>query len=190
MKRILALLLALCMVLGLSGCGKKKKEEAPVIAAIATPTPNEVFEVKLNLANLYDYFDYKEFRADFKQDDGTVTSCTISYGLELKEQYAAANDDEHKDTMRLTFTADGEVLSGEFDIDFDTLTFTGTADSRERVKVEENLSFWAKGNRSTVWAYGNYSSSNIMYLENFTVTKVSGSIFIRYAEPGEREQQA
>ena len=190
MKRWIALLLALGMLLSLSGCGKKKKEEAPVIAAIATPTPNEVFEVKLNLGNLYDYFDYKEFRADFKQDDGTVTSCTINYGLELKEQYAAANDEAHKDTMRLTFTADGEVLTGDFDIDFDNLTFTGTAETQERVQIEEQLSFWAKGNRSTVWTYGNYSSSNIMYLENFTVTKVSGSIFIRYAEPSERDGEA
>lgn len=187
MRRGIALLLALVMALSLTACGKKKKEQAPV-AALATPTPNEVFEVKLNMGNLYDYFDYKEYRADVKEDDGSVASCTIAYGLELKEQYAAANDKAHRDTMSLSFTADGIVLSGDFDIDFNTLTFTGTTATSEQVRVSEDLVFWAKGNRTTVWTYGNYSSSNIMYLENFTVTKVSGSIYIRYAEPGERDK--
>ena len=52
------------MALSLTGCKKKNKEEAASAPAAPTPTPNELFEVKLTLDNLYTYFDYKEYRAD------------------------------------------------------------------------------------------------------------------------------
>ena len=85
MKRTLALVLALCMLLCLTGCKRKnKKETAPAAPAVPTPTPNEVFEVKLSLDNLFTYFDYKEYRADVRDENSSeIDSSTIAYGLQL-----------------------------------------------------------------------------------------------------------
>ena len=183
-RKAIALLLALLMVLSLTACGRKAKEKKAAAAASPTPVPNEAFEVKLNLDNFLDYFYYKEYRADVRDENTSeIDSSTISYGFQLKEQYTAANEEKHKDTMALHFKADGVVMEGSFDINFDDLSHTGLADSIERTSVEETLHFWGKGDRTTTWAFGNYSSSYIMYLENFTVTDVSGSIWLKRAEP-------
>ena len=183
-RKAIALLLALLMVLSLTACGRKAKEKKAAAAASPTPVPNEAFEVKLNLDNFLDYFYYKEYRADVRDENTSeIDSSTISYGFQLKEQYTAANEEKHKDTMALHFKADGVVMEGSFDINFDDLSHTGLADSIERTSVEETLHFWGKGDRTTWWTYGNYSSSYIMYLENFTVTDVSGSIWLKRAEP-------
>ena len=187
MKRTIALLLALCMMMTLCACGKNKKSreaEAPAPAA-ATPVPNEAFEVKIGLDNLYDWFDYKEFRADVKEENtGEVTSCTVAYGLQLKPGFTAANDPKHRDTMTIDFEADGVVLSGNFEVDFmpERPVYTGVTDSEEHPHVSEQLRFWPKGDRTTWWVFGNYSSSNIMYFESFTVTKASGSVWLKRAE--------
>lgn len=185
MRRSLALLLALCMALGLAACGKDRKETAaPTATPVPTPTPNEVFEVRLDLNNLYTYFDYKEYRADVRDEEtAEINSSTVAYGLQLKPQFTAANDPDHKDTMTLRFEAEGVVLSGDFDVDFRDLTFTGTASTSEHVQVTELLHFWAKGDRTTTWAFGNYSSSNIMYFESFRVTEVWGSVWLKMADP-------
>ena len=185
MKRAIALLLGLCMLLTLAACGKKKAkdggEDAP---ASPTPTPNEAFEVKITLDNLYQYFDYKEFRADVRDENTSeIDSSTVAYGFQLKEVFTAANDPKHRDTMTLTFEADGVVLSGDFEVNFDNLTYTGTATSTEHTHVKEQLHFWAKGDRTTTWAFGNYSSSNIMYFERFAVTEASGSVWLKRAVP-------
>ena len=183
-RKAIALLLALLMVLSLTACGRKAKEKKAAAAASPTPVPNEAFEVKLNLDNFLDYFYYKEYRADVRDENTSeIDSSTISYGFQLREQYTAANEDKHKDTMTLRFKADGVVMEGSFDINFDDLSHTGLADSIERTSVEETLHFWGKGDRTTWWTFGNYSSSYIMYLENFTVTDVSGSIWLKRAEP-------
>jgi len=184
MKRTLALVLALCMVLCLTGCRKNnKKETAPAAPAVPTPTPNEVFEVKLSLENLFTYFDYKEYRADVRDENSSeIDSSTIAYGLQLKPQFTAANDLEHKDTMLLRFEADGVVMSGDFQINFNDLSYTGYADTNERVHVSETLHFWPKGDRTTTWAFGNYSSSNIMFFDSFRVTQVTGSVFLKMAD--------
>lgn len=183
-RKAIALLLALLMVLSLTACGRKAKEKKEAAAASPTPVPNEAFEVKLNLDNFLDYFYYKEYRADVRDENTSeIDSSTISYGFQLKEQYTAANEEKHKDTMALHFKADGVVMEGSFDINFDDLSHTGLADSIERTSVEETLHFWGKGDRTTWWTFGNYSSSYIMYLENFTVTDVSGSIWLKRAEP-------
>ena len=81
------------------------------------------------------------------RDENTseIDSSTIAYGLQLKEIFTAANDPKHRDTMTLTFEADGVVLSGDFDVNFDDLTYTGTAASTEHTHVKEQLHFWAKG---------------------------------------------
>ena len=186
MKRILALLLALCMLFTLTACGKKKKKEKAETAApaVVTPVPNDPFEVKLTLANFHDYFEFKEYRADVRDENTSeINSSTVAYGYQLKEQYTAANDGKHKDTMVLHFEADGVVMSGDFTVDFKDLSFSGTPATNERVPISEELHFWAKGDRTTTWAYGNYSSSNIMYLENFRATQVSGSVWLKRAEP-------
>ena len=179
MKKALALLLALCLIAGLCGCGKKKKAE-PTPPPAPTPTPNEIFEVKLTLDNLYTYFDYKEYRADVRDEESSeIDSSTIAYGLQLKPQFTAANDPGHRDTMTLRFEADGTVMSGDFQINFDDLSYTGTAAEREHVHVSELLHFWPKGDRTTTWAFGNYSNSNIMYFDSFRIAEVSGSVFLK-----------
>ena len=183
MKRALALVLALCMLLCLTACGKKSKKESASAPVIPTPTPNEVFEVKMSLDNLYTYFDYKEYRADVRDENSSeIDSSTIAYGLQLKPQFTAANDPAHKDTMILRFEADGVVMSGDFQINFQDLSYTGYADTNERVHVSETLRFWPKGDRTTTWAFGNYSSSNIMYFDSFRVAQVSGSVFLKMAD--------
>ena len=139
--------------------------------------------MKLTLDNLYTYFDYKEYRADVRDEETSeIDSSTIAYGLQLKPQFTAANDPAHKDTMALRFDAWGVVMSGDFQINFDDLTFTGTADVNERVRVNEELHFWPKGDRTTTWAFGNYSSSNIMYFDSFNVVEVSGSVWLKMAD--------
>ena len=184
MRRAVALLLGLCMALCLTGCGKKNKAEPAPAPAVPTPPPNEVFEVKLGMDNLFTYFDYKEFRADVRDENTSdINSSTIAYGLELKPQFTAANDPEHRDSMTLRFEADGVVMSGDFQINFDDLSYTGTPAARDHVHVSETLHFWPKGDRTTTWAFGNYSSSNIMYFESFRVTQVSGSVFLKLKDP-------
>ena len=190
-KRIIALLLALTVALSLCGCKRKnKKQEEAVAQPVATAVPNDPFEVKLTPENLFDYFYYKEYRKDFRGgDDSKILSSQISYGLQLKEQYTAANDPELEDTMKIRFEAAGVVLTGEYMVDFDTLQYTGTTHDAQSSKISEELVFWPKGDRTTNWAFGNYSSSYILYLENFTVTEVSGSVWLKRAEPKEENMQ-
>ena len=112
-RKAIALLLALLMVLSLTACGRKAKEKKAAAAASPTPVPNEAFEVKLNLDNFLDYFYYKEYRADVRDENTSeIDSSTVAYGLQLKDVFTAAKDPKHKDTMVLTFEADGVVLSG------------------------------------------------------------------------------
>ena len=65
-----------------SACGKKKEKEDTQQTA---PTQNEevslkdtVLKVDITMENLFDYFQYKEFYSNYKQDDGTVTSVNIA----------------------------------------------------------------------------------------------------------------
>ena len=183
MRRAVALLLCLGMALCLCACSGKKKAEPSAAPAVPTPTPNEVFEVRLSPENFYTYFEYKEYRADIRDENTSdINSSTIAYGFALKPQFTAANDLEHKDTMLLRFEADGVVMSGDFQINFNDLSYTGYADTNERVHVSETLHFWPKGDRTTTWAFGNYSSSNIMFFDSFRVTQVTGSVFLKMAD--------
>ena len=178
MKRVLALALALCMALCLTGCKRKnKRESAP--PPVPTPTPNEVFEVKITLDNLYTYFDYKEYPSYATDEDGNITACNLSYGFSLREGYTAANDPDHKDTLKGSFTAEGVSQNGDFDVDFKTLHYSGTPVSEERETISETLSFWPQGNRTVSYPYGTISSSYIIMFRSFTVTQVSGSIWLR-----------
>jgi len=188
-RKLIALMLALSMALCLCGCKKKNKDKGEA-QPVTTPVPNEVFEVKITMDNLWDYFYFKEYRTDVRSEtDSKILSAQIAYGLQLKEVFTAANDPKYKDTMKLKFEAAGVVLTGEYTVDFNTLQYTGVTHDAQSSKISESLSFWPKGNRTTTWAFGNYSSSYILYLENFAVTDVSGSIFIKYAEPEESPAQ-
>ena len=79
----------------------------------------------------------------------------------------------------------GETLTGEYVVDFDTLQYTGVTHNAQSSKISQELVFWPKGDRTTNWAFGNYSSSYILYLENFRITEVSGSVWLKRAEPKE-----
>ena len=176
MKRWICVLLVLALALSLAGCGRggSNGEAEP------SPTPAEpVREVKIDLNNLFQYFEYKEFPSIVREDNGTISSVQVSYGLALRPGYEAANLPEYTDTMSLTFTAVGVVKTGEFTVDYDTLAYSGTESSVTREDVTESLDFWPEGNRTFVWTFGNYSKSNIMYLENFQVLNASGSIFLK-----------
>lgn len=182
MKKIYILLLALASALTLCACGKDKQPDAPEKPETAPKAASSIIEVKITPDNLFDYFDYKEFPDCRKSEDGRVTSVQISYGFALKEGYTAANSPSHKDTMTVSFTADGIVNSGSFDVDFDTLQYTGTVTGTEKREISETLKFWPKGDRTTIWTFGNYSDSYILYLENFTVTAAKGSVFLIKSE--------
>lgn len=179
MKRILSLLLAVCLCGALCGCGAGRVKAGG--SAGDDDPAGQIFEVRITLDNLYDYFEYKEYATSVKEDDGHTSSVQISYGLALKEIYTAANSPDHHDTMTITFSADGVVNRGDFTVDFNTLQFTGTIEDTEVNPITETLSFWPKGDRTTTWAYGNYGSTYIMYLENFRVTSASGVVYLRSA---------
>ena len=182
MRKTIALLLAAAMLLGLSACGKKKdaddNEDTPVISPADT-----VMEVKISLNNLYQYFEYKEYPSAVRgeENEKIISSVQVAYGLALREGYTAVNSPEYKDTMQVTFTADGVIKTGDFTVDFDTLQYSGTEYSVQRESVSETLGFWPEGNRTFIWTFGNYSKSNILYLENFQVISASGTVYLRTA---------
>lgn len=178
MKRILIILLTVCLLLSLCACGKEETEEPSQLQA-PQETPNPVFEVKITLDNLYDYFEYREYPAAVKNDNGDISNVQVAYGLALKDGYTAANSSKYKDTMEITFTAEGVVNTGSFAVDFATLQYSGTVTSTERNSITHTLKFWPKGDRTTTWTFGNYSDSYILYLENFTVTSAKGSIYLK-----------
>ena len=177
----LALLLAICLF---TGCGRKK--DAPDEPE-ATPSGPRITEVHITGANFYDYFDYKDYPSFATDEDGNITSCNLSCGFSLKEGLVAANDPDYKDTLKVSFS--GEVLSqhGEFSIDFQNLNAGGTPryevlwldpDGTETGTVSETLTFWPQGNRTMSWQYGFLSSSYVTTFQSFTVTSVSGSIYL------------
>ncbi|MBR1456588.1 MAG: hypothetical protein IJ594_05455 [Oscillospiraceae bacterium] len=178
MKRIVAILLCAAMLLSLAACGKKGKEDAgEQTESAASKSP--VVKVDISLSNLYQYFEYKEFPSIVREDNDKISSVQVSYGLALREGYEAANLPEYEDTLELTFTADGVIKSGSFVVDFDTLQYSGEEYSVQRETVSETLAFWPEGNRTFIWTFGNYSKSNILYLENFQVTRATGCIYLK-----------
>lgn len=178
MKRWICAVLVLALALSLAGCGRGGKgrkgedEDSPV-------PDSPVQEVRIDLNNLFQYFEYKEYPSIVREDNGVISSVQVSYGLALRPGYEAANLPEYKDTLKLRFTAVGVVKTGDFSVDYDTLSYSGTTSSELREDVSETLGFWAKGNRTYVWTFGCYSKSNISYLESFQVLSASGSIFLK-----------
>ena len=178
---LLILLLALCL---LTACGKQKEKEA---SEEDVPKGPEIVEVKITGANFYDYFDYKDYPSFATDEDGNITACNLSCGFSLKEGLAAANDPDHKDTLKVSFTADVLSQHGEFNIDFQDAS-SGTVPRYEALWIDpegtqtgtisETLPFWPQGSRTMTWQYGFISSSYVTTIQNFTVTAVSGSIFL------------
>ena len=178
------LLILLLSVSLLTACGKHKESKG---ADEELPAGPQIVEVKITGANFYDYFDYKDYPIFATDEDGNITSCELSCGFSLKEGLAAANDPDHKDTLQVSFTA--EVLSqhGEFNIDFQDAADGKVPryealwidpDGTETGAVSETLAFWPQGNRTMSWKYGFLKSSLITVFSSFTVTGVSGSIYL------------
>ena len=94
------------------------------------------------------------------------------------EGYQAANDPDHKDTLRVSFTAEGVSQNGEYNVDFQTLQYSGTTWSEERETISDTLSFWPQGNRTVSYPYGTISSSYIITFRSMNITAVSGSIYL------------
>lgn len=177
LKKAICILLGCAMLLTLCSCGKKEKRDEGEAASATSGSP--VTEVRISLNNLYQYFEYKEYPSIVREDNNVISSVQVSYGLALREGYTAANLPEYKDTLQVTFSADGVIKTGSFTVDYDTLQYSGTESSVQRETVTETLAFWPEGNRTFVWTFGNYSKSNILYLENFQVLSASGSIFLK-----------
>lgn len=182
LTRAALLLLAGLLAMSLAGCGKKKPSEPEGLPALSENS--SVVEVKITRENLFDYFEYREFPTEIKgENNGEISNVQVAYGLALREGWTAANDPKHKDTLRIDFTADQVVNSGSFTVDFETLQWSGVPSSTERRQISQQLVFWPKGDRTSVWTYGNYSDSYILYLENFTVTSAGGTVYLLHAEP-------
>ena len=178
---LLILLLALCLF---TACGKQKEKEA---SEEDVPKGPEIVEVKITGANFYDYFDYKDYPSFATDEDGNITECNLSCGFSLKEGLAAANDPDHKDTLKVSFTADVLSQHGEFSIDFQDAAAGAVPryevlwidpEGTQTGTISETLPFWPQGNRTMTWQYGFISSSYVTTIQNFTVTAVSGSIFL------------
>jgi hypothetical protein len=175
------LLLALLLLsLLLSGCGKQKKKAEDGDDAPAGP---QIVEVKLNNDNFYDYFDYKEYPSYSTDEDGVINACNLSYGFALRDGLAAANDPDHKDTLKVSFTAEGVSQNGEYLVDFQTLQYSGTTWSEERETISDTLSFWPQGNRTVSYPYGTLSSSYIITFRSMNINSVTGSIFLLAKAP-------
>lgn len=187
MKKILSLALCAAMLLCMCACGKDDEPAPDQPAESAAVDYDKVYEVEITPENLLDYFEFKAYRADSKLTDGEnageITSVQISYGFELRPGYTAANYSEHEDTLKIDFTATGVVKSGNFTVDFNTLEYSGEALTSETVPIEDSLSFWPKGDRTTTYPYGNYSDSYVIYLENFNLSSVSGKVYLKLAPP-------
>ena len=171
---LITVLLLAVLLIGCAGQEKTPEEVEP-----ETPPSPQIMEVRITGANFYDYFDYREYPNYATDEDGNINACNLSYGFSLRDGYVAANDPEHKDTLQVSFTAEGVSQYGEFDVDFKTLRYSGSASSEERETVSDTLTFWAQGGRTVSFPYGTISSSYIIKLYNFTVTSVGGSIWLR-----------
>ena len=173
--RAVLLLLLLLSCFPLSGCGRQKKKAE---GGEDAPQGPQIVEVRLNNDNFYDYFDYKEYPSYATDEDGVINACNLSYGFALRDGLTAANDPDHKDTLRVSFTAEGVSQNGEYNVDFQTLQVSGTTWSEERETISDTLSFWPQGNRTVSYPYGTLSSSYIITFRSMNINSVTGSIFL------------
>ena len=177
-SRLCAGLLAFVLLVSLfllSGCGRQKKKAEDENELSGEP---QIVEVRLNTDNFYDYFDYKEYPSYATDEEGRINACNLSYGFALREGLQAANDPEHKDTLKVSFTAEGVSQNGEYDVNFQTLQYSGTTWSEERETISDTLTFWPPGNRTVSYPYGTLSSSYIITFRSMNVSSVTGSIYL------------
>ena len=184
MKKRSVLLLMLLALSLFTACGKQKGTDTP---DEDVPEGPQIAEIKITGANFYDYFDYRDYPSFATDENGNITECNLSCGFSLKEGLTAANDPDHKDTLKVSFTADVLSQHGEFNIDFQDAS-SGTVPRYEALWIDpegtqtgtiaETLPFWPQGNRTMTWQYGFLSSSYVTTIQNFTVTAVSGSIYL------------
>ena len=177
MNRMLCVLLSVFLLLALTGCGKKQAEEKE--EETVTVQENLPFEVKMDLGNLYTYFEYTEIPTFLTDENGDFTSIQIAYGLKLRDGYTAALLPDHKDTMKVTFQADGVLRTGSYTVDFKNMQYSGTTASETVNPITATLDFWPQGDRTIVYTFGNISTSYIMFLQNFTITNVTGSVYLK-----------
>ena len=180
LHRMIAVLLLLAAVCSLTACGKKEKADPEGSEKDSGP---QVYEVRINSSNFYDYFDYRQYPTYATDEDGNINAVTLSYGFSLRDGFHAANDPDHKDTLKVSFTAEGVAQYGEFTVDFQTLDYSGTAYSEERETISETLTFWPQGDRTVSYPYGTLSTTYIIAIRNMSVTQVTGSIWLRGTKP-------
>ena len=171
----LLLLLAFCL---LTACGKQKKEPED---AEETPSGPQIMEVRIDNDNFLQYFEYKEEHTFSTDEDGNITACNFTHGFALRDGLVAANDPEHKDTLKVNFTAVGLSQHGEFDIDFQTLTYTPLwvdTENSTQTTFSVSLDFWPQGNRTIFYPFGLLSSAYILQIQSYSVS-AGGSIFLR-----------
>ena len=123
-KKTMSVLLILLLALSLlTACGKQKEKDD---SDEDVPEGPQIAEVRINsLDDLLRYFDYKDYPSFATDEDGNITECNLSFGFSLKEGLTAANDPDHKDTLKVSFTADVLSQHGEFSIDFQNLNDSG-----------------------------------------------------------------
>ena len=102
MKKTLIFLFIFCLLFSLCACGKDKADE-PAPAQTVQESANPIYEVKITMDNLYDYFEYREYTTYIKNDNGGISNVQVSYGLARKDGYTAANSPKYTDTMEITF---------------------------------------------------------------------------------------
>ena len=118
MKKTAIFLMTACLLLSLCACGKDRVDE-PAPTQTVQETPNPVFEVKITLDNLYDYFEYREYPVPVKLDNGTISNVQVSYGLALKDGYTSIqrHSDKHREDQ---YHPNAEILAqGRPDNDMD-----------------------------------------------------------------------
>ena len=177
MKRVFIIMLTMLLAFSFCACGKSGRKKHGTKDDPAESSP--VIEVKMDMDNFYDYFEYHEFHSPTKNDDGVTTSMQILYGFILKDGYEAANLIDYKDTLQVDFRAEGLIKEGDFTVDYETLEYSGPETKISVVDISEDLIFWPKGNRTEIWAFGLYSKSYVMYFKTFEVTAVKGSIYLK-----------
>ena len=179
-KTVAALLLLFCLCLTACGREEKAAEQQTAVQTEVTDPADTIYEVKIDMQNIFDFFEYREYPIPYKNDQGEVTSVQIAYGLALKDVYTAANDSRYKDSLYLEFAGNLVVNKGNYTVDFDTLQVYGETSESFVQPVAESMKFWPKGDRTTIWSYGTYSSMYANYLDSFQITRAEGTIYLKY----------
>ena len=143
MKKLIALLLAVVMVMGLAACGSKTTTEtkAPTEAKVDTPATEAETDAPAAAGSVY----YLNFKPEFDQAlQGLAASYTEKTGVPVKVVTAASGD--YSNTLNAQMGKDGAPtvynignMSGLKDWDEYALDLTGTALAGELATNDFNL---------------------------------------------------